>query len=162
MLGGNQAIGLNSVYTIIVCLCFIPASCSHKHVVSRKVLEADVIGHWYLTPDSARRLKWEGKIGDTEAPRCFITFQPSGQCEFHSYSASVKRFVDGSGRWWIDHEVSNPSIGSISNVVRMSIPIEQTRQIESLNVGATGKKLVLWSQSDNGWGDEVLIEYTQK
>jgi hypothetical protein len=147
----------------ILCFALLCASCSPKYrPVLTKIVDADVVGTWYLAKDSAQRLKWEGEINDTQAQECFLTFKPSGECQFHSYSVAARKFTDIACHWQLDHEVMSQSGRSTPNVVRISLPMNAKQEIELLFLGETSTRLVLYENLNNGWGDNIVIAYTRK
>lgn len=147
----------------IVCLSLSCICCSPKYQnVPTKVSDAQIVGKWYMTVDSARRLKWERELSDAEAAECSLTFSPSGECQFHSFSISSDKFVVAPGHWWLDHDANSKTGRSVTNVLRVEMQLRGRQQTESLFVGRARGRLFLWGNWGNGWGDVTVIAYTQK
>jgi hypothetical protein len=122
MLAGSKVKRLILCAVTVFCLCVLFAGCSPRyHHLPRQLAVPDVAGSWYLTRDTAQRLKLEGYLADEEPQEYSVVLMPSGECRFHSYSLTTKRLVEQDGHWQLEHELPSNFGQRIPNVVRISI-----------------------------------------
>ena len=160
MLAGSNVKRVIVCAVRVFCLCTLFTGCSprYRHL-ARELAVPDVVGSWYLTRDTVRRLRWEGYLADQESQEYSVVLMPSGECRFHSYSLTTRRLVEEDGHWQLEHGVPSNSGKWIANVVRISILADDKKTVESLFITRIGRHLLLWADQDNRWGDKLVIAY---
>jgi hypothetical protein len=155
---------LLSIVTLgAVLVCVIPTGCKQKYShLSRRLEAKELVGSWHLKDGSANRLQSERRLGVGESEECEITLASSGECHFHSYSLEAEQVVNVTGQWKLDHDIIIESPKTIANVLRMSLPVFDGVKVESMFIGRSGSKLVLWTNYYNRWGDTFVVAYQKK
>jgi hypothetical protein len=160
MLAGDKVKRVIVCAVRVLCFCTLFTGCSPRYDhLAKQLATPDVLGSWYLTRDTVRRLKWEGYLADHESQDYSLVLTPSGECRFHSYSLTTKRLIEQDEHWQLEHGVLSNSGKWIPNVLRISILADDKKAVESLFITRVGRHLVLWADQDNGWRDSLVIAY---